>query len=489
MKVAIVIAVEEYSDPGIGSVPHARHDAEEFSQALTLHGFDRTDQLLLINGQATKGVVESKLRQLAKRLRQDDTVYFYYAGYGFFQGGKYFITCHDTLESDWDGTSVALAPILDELRGSACDRLVLFLDCHGRGIQAAPGSAELDGLNEHDWKTFLDHDRHCTCFAACRSDEQSWPSNTLRHGIWAYHIIEAFRGDAPLALERAILTANSLQNYLSSAVPRTLRSSYTTPKEQTPWMAGAASGDFPLADLRDLLAAKREQATDDVNLVTEITFRTKSARRLTALAGWKKGYRIPDRYSDMAESFVVKCAADDLKEELQRVYEKLKHAFGFTRRELEVSQPDDGTGTITTPYFNYSVTVTLNPDTLDEVVWTRTVDSIQEPTQVASQAFAEVFDDTFNTLEFSLPIKVDIESFIDAIEAARLPDVQIEYDHAATYCQLRLRGVVGAVTLQPRSLSIVHTRSQPTQQLIKSFDAVRKLVQQHNMPLSFFPAR
>lgn len=489
-KHAILIAVEDYSDPAITNVAHAKHDAEEFSKVLEIHGFDKVTQLVLINSQATKAVIESKVRKVIKSLREHDILYFYYAGHGFSKGAKNFITCHDTIDSDWEGTSVALSPIFDELQDSECERIVLFLDCCESGIKATPGMRGIyDNLKEHELEKFLDDAKHCMCFTACRSDEGSWSSNILHHGIWTYHVIEAFNGDAQLALERGILTANSLQNYLKREVPRTLRKTYTTSRDQTPWMYGASSGDFALADLRDILEERSEKADKGVSMVTEMSFAVEDTKGLRSLSGWKKSHRIPDHYNHTTEAFAVSCAADELKADLDNVYEQLKDAFGFTRRELQTSELEDGTGTIITPYFNYSVTITLNPDELDAVIWRRTVDAIMVPEQIASEAFANVFDDVFDTLEFWLPTKVDIEDFIDATEAAKIPDLKIKHDRESTYCELQLEGAVGTVTLKSQSLSIVHDQPKETQQLIGSFDTIRKLVRKHNVPLiSFTPS-
>lgn len=483
-KYAILIAVEEYLDDDIESVDHAENDAKEFSRVLALHGFHSSEQLVLINAQATKGVIESKVRRVINRLQKDDVLYFYYAGHGFSKGAKNFITCHDTIDSDWDGTSVALAPIFGDLQASTCDRIVLFLDCCESGIKATAGMRGMyDNLKEHELEGFLDSAKHCMCFAACRSDESSWSSNKLHHGIWTYHVIEAFNGDALLALERGFLTANSLQNYLKQEVPRTLAKTYTKSKQQTPWMYGASNGDFVLADLRDLLAERLEKANKGVSLVTEMSFAVEETAGIKSLSGWKKNHKIPDRYSDTTAAFAARCAAEDVKANLDRMYAKLKDAFGLIRRELQTSEPNDGTGTIITPYFNYSVDVALNPEELDEVIWSRTVDAIKDPAQITSEAFANVFDGVFDTLEFSLPSRVDIEDFIDAVEAAKIPDLKIGHDRDASYCELELQGCSGTVTLTSSSLSIVHDVPKDTQQLIASFDAVRKLVHKYEVPL------
>jgi hypothetical protein len=143
----------------------------------------------------------------------------------------------------------------------------------------------------------------------------------------------------------------------------------------------------------------------------------------------------------------------------------------------------DGTGTINTPYFYYGITVALNPDNLEEVIWTRSVDTIKNAAEIRSSAFGSVFDGVFDTLEFSLPKAVNIEAFIDSIEAAKVPRLKIAYDRACTYCAIQLQSGAGTVTVKPRSLSIVHNRRKKTQQLIASFDTVCKLVNQYHVPL------
>ena len=490
-KIAILIAVEQYLNPAIGDVAYARNDAEEFSRALELHGFDNADQLILIDSQATKGVIESKVQRAISRLEHDDILYLYYAGHGFSKSGQNFITCHDTQDSDWEGTSVALEPLFRALRSSDCEKVALFLDCCESGIDATAGMRGIyDNLKEYELEDFLDNASHCICFAACRSDESSFSSDTLKHGIWTYHLIEAFKGDASLALEKGFLVSSSLQNYLKAEVPRTVRTTYTSSREQTPWMYGASSGDFPLADLREILRKRQEAANQGNNLTTDVSFVSKEHGSVKSLSGWKRTHRVPDYVNGTSESFIVGISAGDLKDELDSVYDSLRKEFGFTRRDLNASEPEDGTGTIITPYFNYSVSVALNPDDLAEVIWHRTVDGITAPGHVESDAFGAVFDKVFDTLEFSLPKRVNIEDLIDAIEAAKIPDLEIHYDRGFTSCQLQIDGADTTVTVTSHALSIVHQQPEATKRLIQSFDEVKSLVYKHNVPLiSFTPSK
>jgi hypothetical protein len=222
---------------------------------------------------------------------------------------------------------------------------------------------------------------------------------------------------------------------------------------------------------------------NDNHLVIELSFVAKNATGLRRLSGWKKGSRIPDRYSDAAGQFAADLARDELGKDLDHVYGRLKDAFGFRRRDLDTSEPMDGTGTIITPHFNYSITVSLNPDDLEEVIWRRTVDTIKNAAAIRSPAFGSVFDGVFDTIEFTLPIAVNIEQFIDGIEGAKVPSLRIDYDRACTYCAIQLKSGAGTVTVKPRSLSIVHTRPRKTAQLIDSFDTVCKLVNKYHAPL------
>ncbi len=231
----------------------------------------------------------------------------------------------------------------------------------------------------------------------------------------------------------------------------------------------------------NLFGQLRNLSAKEIHLIAEMSFTVQTPVKLKSLSGWKKGDRIPDRVSDFSQTLVAKCAAEELKKDLDEVYDKLKAAFGFTRRELQAAEPNDGTGTIITPHFNYSVTVTHNPDDLDGAIWTRSVDSIKTPAQISSEAFAAVFDDVFNTLAFALPTKVSIEDFIDAVEEAKIADLKIKYDREATYCEIEVLGAAGTITLKPKSLSIVHERRTKTPLLLGSFETVRKLVQEHKL--------
>lgn len=475
-KVAIVIAVEKYLDPDIAPVAFGGRDAERVSAVLTQHGFAEADRVLLIDGQATKAEIEAQISGVVAGLGKADALFFYYAGHLFATAEQNYLACHDSKTKDPVGTCAALAPLIERFQQTNCEQVVLFLDVGGS-----------DGWDESALTDLLEQSPRVVGFIACRADENSYRSPILKHGVWAQHVIAALDGEAPLALARGRLTVASLQKHLAKAVPRTLMVTYAEKKQQTPWTAGTLEKNVALIDMRPILARRKDEAdAGNQGQMRQIVFLIQKTTDVKRLSGFKKTFGIPDKVTSSAEAFIAKIAQPEIKEDLDRLYASLKKAFKFARVDMDVSEPGDGTGTIVTPYFNYSIGMSLNPANPSEVMWMRSVDSIKEPAQIGSDAFEEVFGDMFNTLEFSLPSAVNLEAFIDSVEALKNAEVEITYDREVTYCDLQISGMVGAIRLTSRAFSIVHDRPQSPRLLIQSFQQVKSLVDSHHVPpLSF----
>jgi Caspase domain len=252
-RLAIVIAVEKYADSRIKTVKYAETDAKGFAKALENGG--RLDKVFLLSNKATRTTINSQVRQHVKALTKEDYLYIFYAGHGFSKNGHNFITCYDTDPDDLEETSISLKELLNTCGKSACKRIALFLDsCESgitdlpeiRGIYATMSATELDD--------FFRAAEYRTCFASCKTSESSYSSDVLKHGVWTYQVIEALEGNARTALEKGrYVTAFSLQNYVATEIPRTLRRAFSKPVSQTPWVYGSQSQDFVIADLDEVL--------------------------------------------------------------------------------------------------------------------------------------------------------------------------------------------------------------------------------------------
>src|SRR5437879_67145 len=130
-RLAIVIAVEAYQDQGIPPAAHAEADGAALAAALERLGFAREQQTVLLGAAATHTAVSSRLRKLAKAAPTIESLFFFYAGHAFEEGGHGYLTCADSQLDDLPETSIALQSVLDALKACKCERLALFLDARG----------------------------------------------------------------------------------------------------------------------------------------------------------------------------------------------------------------------------------------------------------------------------------------------------------------------------------------------------------------------
>jgi hypothetical protein len=467
VKVAVLIAVANYADPRLRPLPFAEADIKALASVLQQQGFAELDRVLLQNEEATKASLESRLTRILKGLGAEDELLLYFAGYAHAQGPAAFLTCYDSDPQNLVRTSIGLDWLGERCRSSDCGKLAVLLDLHGD----LPPAGDRHALSLRDAEAnvaeHFDGGARAVCLAACRFNETSHASGALRHGIWAYHLVEAFAGDTPGALVNGSqLTAASLQKYLQREVPRTLTKTFPAKKAQTPWMAG--NGQLLLADLSDLLARRKAPADPSAGQTKNLTLVSQRVRPIRSLSGFEKTFRQPDRANSAADAFVARIAGQEITDDIHRVFAELKGAFRFKRADLHIANHGDGAATIITPFFNYSIAVRVNREDPSQATFRRTVDAIKEPAQLGSAAFERVFKDTFDTIEFDLPTLVDLPAFIDRLEEADDGRIRIDYGPEATCCTLYVTGLPGTVQVTARSVSIVHVKPDLPASLLRS---------------------
>ncbi|WP_425616637.1 caspase domain-containing protein [Anatilimnocola sp. NA78] len=474
MKLAVIIGVEHYADPSLAKRSLAGNDAAAIAQALVGLGYADLDQVLLVDGQATKTTVESKLKRTIRSLADDDELLLYYAGHGFAEAGKAYLTCHDTQTSDLTETSIAWSSVLKQLRDSDCRKVALFIDSGN----ANTGEPLGDEPFVHDeFQHFAESDTGRVCVLSCQPGELSWPAPMTKHGAWAANLISAFQGQAKAAANtKKQLTSASLQTFLLEAVPRTLQKAYSDKKTQSPVCYGPSSGQFALGDLTELLGSKQNSAAARSSDVLRVTLLCEYQEGIRSLAGFKKTQAVPDAVNSYARSLVNQLAASEIEQDIDDVRDKLRQEFSFKRRDLESTTPGDGTGSILTPYFCYSVTVSLNPENPAEVIWRRQVSEIKEPEQILSPAFEQVFPKKFNAVEFAPPAPIKLADFIDQLEETGDDRVKLDYDSAATWCKLSIKGIAGQVEISPTNFAIVQAKTESPRKLLDSFFKIQAML-------------
>ena len=371
----------------------------------------------------------------------------------------------------------------------------MFLDSCESGMLASTTVRSIyTDLTEDEIDEFFKNAEHCVCFAACKPGENSQSSEELEHGIWTYHLIGALNGKATKALEKGkFLTSSSLQNYLSTEVPRTLRTTHTGTVVQTPWLYGALSSDFLVADISPILAKRRTAANPNAQQLKYIRLCHESGLSVRSLSGFQKGHHVPDRVNDASERFVARIASKDVEEDIDKVRDSLRNTFGFKRNDLKTDL-SDGEGSIITPYFDYEMAVVLDPDAPSRVIWRRQVTNIRVPEQILTEEFEEVFSGMFDTLEFvTTGDPFNIESIIDQIEEMDEEDITVDYNRDLTRCVIKMTNIDSTISITSHTFSIFRTKGNSPRLLIKSFFEVQKQLintyQLKQLPFSSPPER
>jgi hypothetical protein len=468
-KIAILVANDTFSDPALPSIAFAESDARALAAALEEVGFASANRLLLLGPTATKTAIESRLRQLSRKLTPADEVLFFYCGLGFAAEERGYLACRDTLLEDLAPTSLALADLWHTLQAPRC-RVTLFLDAGaGDFSQPLPDALEA-GVSRAELADEFADDPSAACFLSAQPGESSHAAGALKRRVWNHHLIEAFTGAAPDALLDGLLTAGSLQDWLEREVPRTLRKVISEPVRQTP---AAFGKDLHLpgrtiADLRPVLAAKQTSGSHDLQQLRRVVFRTETRGKVKDLTGYQKGHRIPDQVTPAAEKFVARIAADDVHADVEEIFNALRERMNFKRKDLEASAERDGQGFVRTPVFDYTVHVTLDPNDPTQVVWQREVSHIQDPELIRGPAFAAVFGTSFDTLIFEFAMPLDVAELVDRIEEDPIPGVRMRSSIDASSCEITLEGFAGAIRVQADRLTITG-RSATAAALIDQF--------------------
>ncbi|MBX9677743.1 MAG: caspase family protein [Gemmataceae bacterium] len=471
-RVLLCFGIEKYSDERIPDVPFAEADAAGIAEALKPLGFEPASQIVLLSPKATKTAVESAIRRTLAALSSADQCCLFYTGHGFAHGDNNFLACRDTDLDDLEPTSVALEWLFGQVKKSACKQTLLFLD---------PGESSSDAQGickrwSHDeFEEFVAGSKNRICFTACGEGESSHRSHALKHGIWVHHLLEALTGAAPAALERKrLLTRASLQNYLAAEVPRTLRASLAGTAAQTPACYGAVGSSVLIADMQPILDQRKAAERFSVDQLMTVSLRLEKTMSVRSLSGYAKHHKIPTARTPYAEIFVANLATNDIEDDLNAAFGKLRDAFGFGRKDMKVKRGDSG-GSIITPFFDYDVSISINADDPSEVVWRRQVAHIRDPQQVMADEFDSAFKGIFDTLEFSTGKPVSIEALIDQIEAMKGSDLTVRYDMDLQWCEILVAHLPATIRATPAAFSIVLHRPGSTKTLIKAFFEMQKL--------------
>ncbi len=459
-RAALVIAVETFFEAG-PVVPYAAGDCAELVRALPAAGYNPKKCVLVAGTRTTKAAIESHLTRLPKLIEKADSLLVLVVTRGFSHKEKGYFACADTIAPDLTGTAISVADLSAALQKTKCKEITVLLDVDPLvpAADALPAGVT-PGLNDTELNVWFSSSATCVGLSACAAGERSFESGQAKHGIWRGHLIEAFTGKTRSGVHKdGTLSAAALHAYLADSVPRTLRRAYETPQEQTPTLFGEANSEAVVADLSKLLGPGGELL--DPTRMKRVVFRAESSGRVKDLSGYRKSHTLPERANDWARKYVHRVAAGDIKADLDNTFDMVREEFGYKRKDLDVSAERDGLGFIRTPDFEYTVTVNVNPDEPQEVIWRREVGRLSGPEFVRSQGFRNVFGTMFNKLVFEFVSPVDVAEFVDRIEDAPPEGVKVTVASDSGAAVIALTGFGGRVSVTRDAVTIEGQTGNP----------------------------
>ena len=439
MKHSVIIAVEEYLDKEICNPEFAGNGAIEFSKSIKNIGYNLTDSIILINNEATKTNIESKLRLLSKSLNKEDEIMFFYSGHGYASDDKNYITCYDTSNEDLVHTSISIERIFDLFKDK-CMKILFFIDsCRKMN----------SGISKEEYDELVKNMEQCAVFVSCDSNEISLTVPQLKHGVWSYHLIEAFNGNVKEILDdKYKLTALSLQDYLVNAISFSLKQSGSN-KKQTPLLFANDPSHIHVCDLASFIGSKEQPfiSVEDLVLQNEIF------RSVKTLSGFKKHHHLPSSKNSATEKFVNDIAKGEFEEKSRDIYEKVKNVFKYKRKDLATSE-GDGEFSLMTPDFTLNFSIYQSDKNPEEYAESVRVSGLTDLNMMLDEAFNTAFSGWFDRLEMRLSGRLNIEDLIDNISDLDNPEIELNYPHTCDYFDINIDDIEGKLRVYANEIIV-----------------------------------
>lgn len=279
---ALLVACQEYDEKELKPLQFTRNDILEFHRALLEAGFNKDDVVLMHDKQEADRLPEAKkirkqLKLLLAGLRPDDTLVVALAGHGVqFKGEKRNYFCPRDAELKDRNTLLALDEVYQEMEGCQAQRKLLLVDACRNDPQNKLGrgraTVDLESVTRPQIDTVPEG---IVALYSCSAGQESYEHPDLKHGIFFYHVLQGWQGDADMNKDGQ-LTLGELTEYVQEGTKKYARLKLQA--IQVPQQKNDFSGVWIL---RDLARTK----TPDLPVPPPIT--AKDEKRFTNSIGMK----------------------------------------------------------------------------------------------------------------------------------------------------------------------------------------------------------
>ena len=159
--------------------------------------------------------------------------------------------------------------------------------------------------------------------------------------------------------------------------------------------------------------------------------------RIRKLAGFQKHHRVPDAHSDATRDFVRKAGAEDVKTLADGLYNDIREAFGYKRKEFEY-HCEAGLAHIKTPDFDAEVRVDQCGGDPKNYLLTTELTALHNAEVAQNPALHACFNPHCEVLVVNSSKAMQIEDKIDAIEENEALADYLSYEPDGSSFELKL---------------------------------------------------
>ena len=421
-KIGIIIAIENYVKPPTGrslpNVKYAKNDAKAIEDIfLNTFSIPPSNIYKYIDEKASKTTLENDIPYIIQGLNENFILYIYYVGHGYYSGDSNRVSAYDTNLFNLNNTSIPLDTIVfTPLSKSTCKRCIFFLDtCSEMLKEDLTSRGLIDTLSYDDFKKFISSNNFMSIFISSSPGEKSYSSDSLKNGIWTWHLVRALKGEEKNAMDRDNSITNiSLQEYLSHIVPKFITMKKEIMATQNPFSIFHSSNRFSLIELD-----KEDDEIDKVNICLDLE-NIKIIRHDTTpiyKADWfdkRKGHFISDSYNQRTSSFIREKENQNIVDEIQEVYLQTKDILNLKKQQIEKNVSQDG-GYVDTEFFRYQVFVDQEERNPDRFEYYRIL-KLRKDRNKYNTAFDNIFPYSFHKIIFPFSGKLNFDDMVDKLE-------------------------------------------------------------------------
>ena len=215
----VAVGICKFTDTRITELTYCVPDALSIVNYFKADGVSAERIILLADEDAKKSAIVNSLKEIAKNIAPDDSLFFFYSSHGLGDksGTTYFVT-FDTVMDDLAATALPMQELKNAVKEIKCYNIVMMIDsCHSGGVKS---------MGMQDEKAFdklvrtADRGTRVAILTSSRTHETSIESEEIKHGVFTYFMLKGLAGASDNFPRDGHVSVTELFDYVMVAVPR-----------------------------------------------------------------------------------------------------------------------------------------------------------------------------------------------------------------------------------------------------------------------------